>query len=227
MALRDRIAGFYSILDSNDEALARDLVTPIAQGGAGASVLQVRFKCSGAVSVAEFVTAARMARRITTEAGALLVVNDRIDIALAVDADGVHLGQDDLPLDHARALVRRLRPQPPFLIGVSTHNRAQVLAAVRGGADYIGFGPVYPTSTKIDPDPVQGLDELRAAVRVAGRVPVVAIGGITPARASEVAATGVAAACAISAVNQAENHAVAGSEISRAFTAARGGNFSV
>src|SRR5690606_31187218 len=129
------------------------------------------------VSTAEILAVARMARQITAAAGALLIVNDRLDVALAAGADGVHLGQDDLPLTDARAVVAHLRSAREasarrFLIGISTHNRAQVLEAVRGGADYLGFGPVYATSTKINPDPVQGVDGLREAVAAAGSTPV-------------------------------------------------------
>lgn len=217
MQWRERIHGFYSILDAHDEALARLLVRPVAQGGAGAPVLQVRIKRAAPVPTAEILAAARMARAVTAEAGALLIVNDRLDIALAVDADGVHLGQDDLPLADARAVALRLHRDRPLLIGVSTHDREQVCAAVRGGADYIGFGPVYATTTKMNPDPVQGIAGLRDAVAHACGLPVVAIGGITPERITEIAATGAAAACLISAVNRAEDPALAGSGVGAVF----------
>jgi thiamine-phosphate pyrophosphorylase len=181
------IRGFYAVLDRDDEQLARKLV-------AHARVLQVRLKPAGA---ADIVRVARMARRVCAEVGALLIVNDRVDIALVVGADGIHLGQSDLPLREARALAPRL------IIGVSTHDLVQVRAAVDDGADYLGFGPVYPTRTKQNPDPVQGLAGLRAAVELAGARPIVAIGGIDADRAPEVYATGAAAICAISAVNDA------------------------
>ncbi|HEV7558228.1 MAG TPA: thiamine phosphate synthase [Kofleriaceae bacterium] len=181
------IRGFYAVLDRDDEQLARRLVTV-------ARVLQVRLKPA---DPADIVRVARMARRICDASNALLIVNDRVDIALAVGADGVHLGQSDLPLRDARALAPRL------IIGVSTHDLAQVRAAVDDGADYLGFGPVYPTRTKKHPDPVQGLAGLRAAVELAGNRPIVAIGGIGPEHAMEVYATGASAICAISAVNNA------------------------
>jgi thiamine-phosphate diphosphorylase len=200
-----RIRGYYAILDRDDERLATLLVTPAASGGAGARVLQVRLKPA---STKEILAAARMARRVTRGAGALLVVNDRLDLALACDADGVHLGQDDLPLaDAIGALgVRRAT----MMIGVSTHDLAQVAAAVRGGADYLGFGPVFPTGTKANPDPIVGLDGLARAVSVADTVPVVAIGGVTGEHARSVADTGAAAACAIAAVNAAADPGAAG-----------------
>jgi thiamine-phosphate diphosphorylase len=200
--LADRVRGFYAILDRDDEALARSLVDPAA---AGATVLQVRLKPG---SAREVLAAARMARAITRAHGALLVVNDRLDIALAVEADGVHLGQDDLRLADARAALAGR----PMLIGVSTHDLDQVRAALAAGADYLGFGPVFPTATKANPDPVVGLAGLAAAAalcRAAG-VPLVAIGGIGLGDAAAVAAAGASAAAAIGAVNQAADPGVAG-----------------
>ncbi|MCA9676309.1 MAG: thiamine phosphate synthase, partial [Myxococcales bacterium] len=164
------------------------------------------------------VDAARRARAVAHRHGALFVVNDRLDVALAVEADGVHLGQDDLPLADARALAVRAG-RSDLLIGVSTHGDAQVSAAVAGGADYLGFGPVYGTRTKQNPDPVQGIQGLARAVALAGDVGVVAIGGVTPEVAAVIAATGAAAACAIGAVNQATDPARAGRTIGDAWRA--------
>ncbi len=188
------LRGFYAVLDRDDVGLARELVRH-------ARVLQVRLKPASGEDIARV---ARMARGVCTAAGAQLIVNDRIDIALAVGADGVHLGQTDVPVADARALVGNR-----LWIGVSTHDLEQVARAVAGGADYLGYGPVFATATKTNPDPVQGLANLRAAVRAAGRVPVVAIGGISPRHAREVYATGVAAICAISSVNRAGDLAAA------------------
>lgn len=204
-----RLRGFYAVLDRDDEALAVALVDP---AGAGARVLQVRIKPG---TTREILVASRRARAITRRFGALLIINDRVDLALAVEADGVHLGQDDLPLAAARALSDRAGKH--LLIGVSTHDEAQIRAAVAGGADYLGFGPVYPTLTKLHLDSVMGIQWLARAVAAAGRVPVVAIGGITPERASELAAAGAAGACAISAVNGAADVGAAGSRIHRAW----------
>lgn len=191
--VRDAISGFYAVLDRDDEALARALVRE-------ARVLQVRIKPrTGTCGAAELVRTARMARRICDDAGAALIVNDRIDVALAADADGVHLGQTDLPIAEARRVSREL------WIGISTHDLAQVRAACDAGADYLGFGPVFATTTKANPDPVQGLTGLRAAIVAAGGRPVVAIGGITAADVDDVYRTGAHAICAISAVNQARD----------------------
>ncbi len=199
MQLTDALRGFYAVLDRDDEALARSLLA------AGARILQVRIKGARPATAGQVIRAGRMARRLCDEHGAALVINDRLDVALTVGADGVHLGQTDLPLAAARALAG-----DRLWIGVSTHNPAQVRAACDGGADYLGFGPVFDTSTKRNPDPVQGLAGLRLAVVEAGPVPVVAIGGITPERAAEVYATGAAAICAISAVTGAADVTAAG-----------------
>jgi len=196
------VRGFYAILDRDDEALARALVI-----GGGARVLQVRIKprSGPAPGAAELIGIAAMARRVCDEAGAALVINDRIDVALAAGADGVHLGQTDLPLAEAREVVREAArgARGGLWIGISTHNPEQVRAALAGGADYLGYGPVFATGTKANPDPVQGVDALRAAVALAGQTPVVAIGGITPERVDALYAAGAAAVCAIGAVNDA------------------------
>ena len=127
-----------------------------------------------------------------------LLINDRVDVALAAGADGVHLGQTDLPLAEARAIAG-----DRLLYGISTHDAAQMARAYVERPAYAAYGPVFTTTTKKNPDPVQGLEALAHAVRVAGDVPVVAIGGIAPRDANSVFATGVSAICAISSVNQA------------------------
>jgi thiamine-phosphate pyrophosphorylase len=162
---------------------------------------------------------ARMTGQVARSAGVLFVVNDRLDVALAVGADAVHLGQGDLPLADARRILAAQHSD--MLVGISTHDADQVRAAVDGGADYLGFGPVYQTTTKVNPDPVRGIDRLAEAVKLAGDTPVVAIGGITPERAAAVAATGVAAACAISSVNNAVDVVAAGRELARHWSAPR------
>ena len=203
-----RIRGFYAVLDRDEEGLARALVRD-----GGARVLQVRIKPRGSAASADAATIvriARMARRVCDEAGALLVVNDRVDVALAVRADGVHLGQTDLPIRDARRIAG-----DRLVIGVSTHDLEQVRIACEAGADYLGFGPVFATATKANPDAVQGVDGLRAAVAQAGRVPVVAIGGITPDHAAEVYAAGAVAICAIGAVNDSADVGATASRFAR------------
>jgi thiamine-phosphate pyrophosphorylase len=147
-------------------------------------------------------------------AGVPFCVNDRLDVALSVGADFVHVGQDDLPLSEVRRLAgARLG------VGVSTHNPDQARAAVDGGADYIGFGPVFGTRSKENPDPVVGLQALQA-VSLFGRgagVAVVAIGGIDLLTVKEVAGTGASAAAVISAVDRAPDRTAAGRSVAAAF----------
>jgi thiamine-phosphate pyrophosphorylase len=140
--------------------------------------------------------------------GALLMVNDHADIALAVDADGVHLGQDDLPIEHARDLLGSGK-----LIGVSTHSPEQAKVAEAGGADYIGFGPVFRTSTK-DAGPVQGIEKIPVIKRTVS-VPVFAIGGITLANVDEVICAGADGVAVISAVLSAPDRKTAAAEMIR------------
>lgn len=204
------VQGFYAILDRDDETLANRLVAP---DGAGARALQLRIKADRQMSGLDLVRIGRMARAVCTRHGAALIINDRLDLALACDADAVHLGQSDLPLASARAALAAAGR--PLAIGISTHTLEQVAAAVAGGADYLGFGPVFATRTKENPDPVVGVSGLAAAVRAAGKVPIVAIGGMTAAAAHEVYAAGAAAICAISAVNEMEDVAAAGRAFQR------------
>jgi thiamine-phosphate diphosphorylase len=194
------LGGFYAVLDRDDEALARALLSV-------ARVLQVRIKPGHA---SEILQVARMARRLCDEVGALMIVNDRIDIAVASGADGVHLGQTDLPIEEARRFA------PKLLLGISTHDVAQVEHAVATGADYLGFGPIFATQTKQNPDPVQGIAGLRAAVLAARGTPIVAIGGIEPHAVPQLYEAGAAAICAIRAVNHASDVIAA----ARSFSAA-------
>lgn len=204
------VRGFYAVLDRDDEALAHQLVSA---GGARARALQLRIKPDTPLTGKELVRLGQMARRVCDQHGAALVVNDRLDVALACEADGCHLGQSDLPLADARAALADAGR--PLWLGVSTHDLEQVRAAVAGGADYLGFGPVFATRTKANPDPVVGLAGLAAAVRAAGAVPVVAIGGIGLDDAAAVYEAGAAAICAISAVNASDDPVAAGRRLGR------------
>jgi len=155
----------------------------------GARFLQLRIKDR---TTAEFVEVAREVKGMADRAGAVLVINDRADIAKLIDAAGVHLGQEDLPVRAARAMLGSGK-----LIGLSTHSIEQVESASRSsGADYIGFGPIFPTASKDNPDPVQGLKGLRAARRCS-RLPIVAIGGITERTMPSVLSTGADAVAMI------------------------------
>ncbi len=136
-------------------------------------------------------------REMTREAGALLIIDDHVDLAMAVEADGVHIGQDDLPIEAARALTGE-----EMLIGLSTHNIAQAKDAVRRGADYIGVGPLYETHTKVNVMAPVGLSYLDEVVRQI-RLPFVAIGGIKQHNLAEVLHHGARCAALVSEVVQA------------------------
>jgi thiamine-phosphate pyrophosphorylase len=131
-------------------------------------------------------------RELTLTFDATLIINDHADIALAVDADGVHLGQDDLPLKEARKIMGKK------IIGISTHDLVQAREADRGGADYIGFGPIFPTITKEAGAP-KGVDNIRV-IKENVSIPVVAIGGITLDTLASVIDAGADAVAVASAI---------------------------
>ncbi len=157
---------------------------------AGARIMQLRLKDAPG---RDFLAAARAIAEMCRKRGATLIVNDRVDIAILTGAHGVHLGQTDLPLDAARRIIGNDR-----MIGISTHNVEQARAAEDGGADYIGFGPMYPGGLRNNAAG-KGLDELRA-IRAAVKIPIVAIGGITEARVAETLAAGADAVAIITDV---------------------------
>lgn len=194
-------------LPAEVERRARDLLA------ARPCFLQLRAKSLGAAALRD---AARALLPLCRAARVPLCVNDRLDVALLVGADAVHLGQDDLPLAEARRIAAGR-----LLIGCSTHRPDQAQAAIAGGADYIGFGPIFDTRSKLRPDPTVGLEALRA-VCAASPIPVVAIGGITLQTVDAVAATGAAAAAVISAVDQAFDPTAAARQVAAAFVKSPG-----
>ena len=185
----------YAIVDPLDTGR-----TPVELAGAllagGARLLQLRLKAAGS---GELLAAARALRPLTARAGALLLINDRPDVARAAGADGVHLGQDDLPVAAARTVLA-----PGALIGVSTHDVEQARVAAGAGADYLGVGPVFTTTTKVGALPARGLELVRA-VRAAVGIPLVGIGGITPDTAVAVRAAGADAVAMIGALVRASD----------------------
>lgn len=177
----------YPITDTRISGLSHvDQVRLLAEGGA--TLVQLREKMRPAL---DFFVQAKAA----AESGLTLIINDRVDVALAVNAAGVHLGQDDLPPDAARKLLG-----DKAIIGYSTHNVAQARAAATLPVDYIAIGPIFQTATKAKPDPEVGLDGLRAVRDAIGDVPLVAIGGITPANAAAVIDAGADSVALISAL---------------------------
>lgn len=168
----DALAGsrLYPVTDRILSALSHaDQVLQLSEGGA--SLVQLREK---KVSPAEFYAQAEEALRIARERGLKVIVNDRVDIALALKADGVHLGQDDLPPQAARRILG-----PDAIIGFSTHNPRQARVAAQMPIDYIAIGPIFATASKEASNSPIGLDGLRLVRQAVGAIPLVAIGGIT------------------------------------------------
>jgi len=162
---------------------------------AGVRLFQYRNKSGSRKSAYE--TALRLAK-IARDTKATFIVNDYADIALAVDADGVHLGQDDLPFDLARKLLG-----PSKLIGISTHSVRQAQEAELQGADYVGFGPIFPTTTK-DAGVIQGISGL-ANIRKSVKIPIIAIGGIKQESVADVIRGGADCVAIIGAILTAEH----------------------
>lgn len=188
----------YAILDTSFSKGCSPLTILSEFLAGGVKLVQLRAK---ELSSAEFYSLAKEARQLTREAGAMFIVNDRADIALACNADGVHLGQDDLPL----AAVRKVLG-PEQIIGISTHDLDQARTAELNGADYIGFGPIFSSTTKDTGYSPRGLEMLRE-IRAVTKIPIVAIGGINEHNVAEVWSAGADAAAIISDLMAAEDAA--------------------
>jgi len=188
--MTSRLPPLYAIVDPLDTGRAPATLAAHLLAG-GARLLQLRWK---AASARELLAAATAIRALARPRGALFLVNDRPDVAAAAGADGVHLGQDDVPVAVARRVLGA-----EAIVGVSTHDLDEARAAERAGADYIGVGPVYATDTKARALPPRGIALVRA-VRAAVRCPIVAIGGITPETAPDVRAAGADAVAMIGAL---------------------------
>jgi|SRR5215469_5558210 len=195
MANRLALPPLYVILDAallpSDPT---DVLTRLLD--AGAVLFQYRNKTD---SSRELLQAARSLCSVARQAGATFLVNDRPDIARLVRANGVHVGEDDVELSTARAIVGK-----DAIVGVSTHNLEQFGAAAESDADYIAVGPVFATTSKANPDPVVGLELIRQASRLTSK-PIVAIGGITLERARSVIEAGADSVAVISDILAAKN----------------------
>jgi len=178
----------YPITDTLISRLSHAQQVELLAAG-GASLVQLREKRA---EPRQFYEAALEAMSIARTLGVRIIINDRVDIAMAVKADGVHLGQDDLPPDRARSLLGGSR-----IIGYSTHSLEQALAADLAAVDYIAIGPIFQTFTKEKPNPVVGLDAVREVRRSISN-PLVAIGGITLETGSSVIEAGADSVAIIS-----------------------------
>lgn len=185
-----REAKIYPLTDVRLSGLSHaEQVVRLSNGGA--KLIQLREKN---LTPRQFFMQAQEASDIARQRGVRIVINDRVDIALALDLDGVHLGQDDFPPEIARRLLG------DRIIGVSTHSVEQALQASRLPVNYLAFGPIFPTSSKSNLEPVLGLDGLRRVRNAIGDFPLVAIGGITRENAREVLESGADAIALIGAL---------------------------
>jgi thiamine-phosphate pyrophosphorylase len=201
----------YAIIDFPLFAARPDPVSAIAHFteeliDAGASLIQLRDKSEPANAL-RFLSCARELHRVTRDR-ATLIVNDRADLCLAADADGVHLGQDDLSPAAVKKIFDQIKDEKKRIIGFSTHNIDQLREADALPVDYIAIGPVFATSSKTNPDPVIGLEGVRVARRVTTK-PLVAIGGITRQNCRQVRDAGADSVAVISDLFESPGKAVA------------------
>ncbi len=181
----------YPITDTNLSGLSHaEQIDRLIAGGA--TLIQLRDKHAAS---RDLYPQAEAALQIARKHDVRLIINDRVDVALALGADGVHLGQTDMPVEAARRLLGER-----VIVGISTHNLEQAKLAANMPVDYVAFGPIFKTSTKENPDPIAGLEALRGVRTIVGSLPVVAIGGITLANAGEAWKAGADAVSSIAAL---------------------------
>ncbi len=182
--------GLYFITDRNltKKTIIFDVISAI---NAGVKIIQYREK---ELSTREMYQEAKAIREITKDKGTILIINDRIDIALAVDADGVHIGQDDMPFEIAKEILGADK-----IIGLTVHNIEEAILGEKLGADYLGVSPIFSTTTKKDAGKPAGL-ELIKKVKENVKTPLVAIGGINYDNVDEVLKTGIRNVAVISAI---------------------------
>ncbi|MDI6641253.1 MAG: thiamine phosphate synthase [Elusimicrobiota bacterium] len=206
-----RIEGLYCITDRPRGGLTYESIVE-SFCAAGADIVQFRAK---ELSASEMVTVGRKLRKITNRYKIPLIVNDRLDVALIIGADGVHLGQGDLPVGEIKRLItynldvaispmnERRVVSSEFIVGVSTHSLKEAIEAEKNGADYVSFGPIFSSPTKPELNPV-GLKLLKE-VKSKLKIPVVAIGGINEKNISQVIDAGPDAIAVISAICSSTN----------------------
>ena len=203
MSRKDADYSVYLVTDSRNNTEEEFLCAIEEAIKGGTTIVQLREKTA---STRDFYQLALKVKEITSRYGVPLLINDRIDIAIAIDSDGVHVGQDDMPADIARAIIGDEK-----ILGVSASTVDEAIKAQVDGADYIGSGAVFPTSSKDDADSVSK-EELKEIVDSVD-IPVVAIGGINLENASLLKDTGIAGFSVISAIMYAEDPKVASSQL--------------
>jgi thiamine-phosphate pyrophosphorylase len=189
----------YSLYLVTDRGLSRgrsnlEIITAAVNGGA--TVVQLREKHA---STREFLNEALAVKQFCDDHKVTFIINDRIDIALAVDADGVHVGQDDMPIEYARRILGENK-----IIGVSAFDQKEAVEAEKTGADYVGVSPIFTTPTKPELDKGVGLKGL-ARIRQAVKIPLVAIGGLGPSNAYDVTMAGADGIAVVSAIVSADD----------------------
>jgi thiamine-phosphate pyrophosphorylase len=205
----------YSLYLVTDRGLARgrttlEILTAAVRGGA--TVVQLREKdCS----TGDFIDQALSIKNFLSAQGVPLIINDRMDVAQAVKADGVHLGQTDMPLEMAKRILG-----DSMIIGISAESLEDAIEAEKGGADYLGLSPIYATPTKTDTAPPLGLEGLRE-IRKAVRLPLVGIGGLNRDNAAEVVRSGADGIAVVSAIVAADDPEVAARELKDVIDGAR------
>ena len=194
MSLLDNI-GLYFITDRNltKKTIMSDVISAI---NAGVKIVQYREKD---LSTKEMYQEAKAIREITKDKNVILIINDRIDIALAVDADGVHIGQDDMPFEIARKILGEDK-----IIGLTVHNTDEAILGEKLGANYLGVSPIFATSTKKDAGKPAGIELIKNVKKIV-KTPLVAIGGINYENVDEILKTGVSNVAVISAIVTKEN----------------------
>lgn len=207
---RFKAAGLYFV---TSQVLSRRPTLDVVQSvlDAGVTLIQLREKD---LSVREFVALATAVRDRTSRYDALLIVNDRLDVALTCGADGVHLGQDDLPIAAARKLA------PELIIGASSHNIDEAIAAENSGASYVNIGPVFPTKTKVWTREFLGVEGV-SSIASKVHIPFTVMGGIKVEHIAALVGTGASAIALVTAVTQAPDEAAAASALLAAIRLAR------
>jgi thiamine-phosphate pyrophosphorylase len=199
----------YSLYLVTDRGLARgrtnlEIVSAAVYGGA--TVVQLREKdCS----TRDFIQQALTIKDFLKTRGVPMIINDRVDVAQAVEADGVHLGQTDMPLEMARGILG-----DSMIIGISAESLQDAIEAEKGGADYLGVSPIYVTPTKTDTAPPLGLDGLRAIHKTV-RLPLVGIGGLNKDNSADVIRNGAEGVAVVSAIVAADDPETAARELKR------------
>ncbi len=205
----------YSLYLVTDRGLARDrsmleIVRAAVQGGV--TCVQLREK---ECSTLDFIEQAFTIKDFLKSRGVPLIINDRVDVALAIEADGVHLGQTDMPLEIAKKIVG-----DSMIIGLSAESPADAIEAEKGGADYLGVSPIYATPTKTDTAPSLGLEGLRA-IRAAVNIPLVAIGGLNRDNSAAVIQNGGDGVAVVSAIVAADDPVTAAADLKQIINEAR------